>query len=276
VTVHEQEGVARLLRRFKAEVRRVDGERLETSARGSGFQVQLTDGGLRYVPESTGQPRPDTWSRIEDVLARFVDSGSTQPGDYQDVTHNASYVLTILERVLGEGALDGQPRELEEVGRRTINVAEDAPPVRRPHQRVGAVSNAHVGRDFEEVALEYFRGEGVELERDFAVELGLTTQKVHRFDLGSADSRILVECKSHRWTAGGRVPSAKMTVWNEAMYYFLLAPGHFRKCLFVLHHERESSGETLLDYYLRTYPHLIPAGVEFFEWDEKTGELVAS
>ena len=43
-----------------------------------------------------------------------------------------------------------------------------------PHQRVGALSNAHVGRDFEGVALEYFLGEGVELERDFPIELELS------------------------------------------------------------------------------------------------------
>ena len=150
------------------------------------------------------------------------------------------------------------------------------PPLRRPHQRVGAVSNAHVGRDFERVALEYFKELGVELVRDLPIELGLTTKKIHRFDLGSSDPKIIVECKSHRYTAGDRVPSAKLTVWNEAMYYFHLAPRAYRKCFFVLHHRRAGRGESLLEYYRRVYAHLIPDDVEFFEWDESTGALVAS
>jgi hypothetical protein len=61
------------------------------------------------------------------------------------------------------------------------------------------------------------------------------------------------------------MPSAKMTVWNEAMYYFHLAPDHFRKIMFVLkHHRRE---ESLATYYLRIHGHLVPADVEFWEYD---------
>ena len=152
----------------------------------------------------------------------------------------------------------------------------DETPLRRPHQRVGAVSNAHVGRDFERVALEYFKGQGIELTRDLPIELGLNSKKIHRFDLGSNDPKVLVECKSHRWTTGDKVPSAKVTVWNEAMYYFHLAPREYRKCFFVLHHLRSGGGESLLDYYRRMYSHLIPDDVEFFEWDELSGALVAS
>ena len=65
-----------------------------------------------------------------------------------------------------------------------------------------------------------------------------------------------------------------MTIWNEAMYYFHLAPKNFRKILFVLHDKRSRDGEGLLSYYKRTYYHMIPKGVEFFEWDEVTGDIV--
>jgi len=149
--------------------------------------------------------------------------------------------------------------------------------IEKPFQRVGAVSNAHVGADFEVVALEFFAKQGIELSRKFPVELGLAQKKVHCFDLGARDKKIIVECKSSRWTAGARVPSAKMAVWNEAMYYFHLAPVDFRKVLFVLHARRTSrSGrvESLLAYYKRTYAHLIPDGVEFIEWDEATGDVL--
>ena len=144
----------------------------------------------------------------------------------------------------------------------------------RPHQRIGSVSNAHVGADFERVALEFSATQGIQLARNFPIELGLTTRKLHSFDLGSSQPKILVECKSHRWTTGARVPSAKMTVWNEAMYYFHLAPSNYRKILFVLHDRREGGGESLLAYYQRMYSHLIPDGVEFIEWDEATGSVV--
>ena len=79
---------------------------------------------------------------------------------------------------------------------------------------------------------------------------------------------------AHRWTAGAQVPSAKMTVWNEAMYYFHLAPLDYRKILFVLHNRREKGGESSLAYYKRTNAHLIPRGIEFMEWDEATGDLI--
>ena len=71
----------------------------------------------------------------------------------------------------------------------------------KPHQRVGSVSNAHVGADFERVALEFFANQGIVLSRNFALELGLTKKKTHCFDLGTVKEQIIVECKSHRWTA---------------------------------------------------------------------------
>ncbi len=143
------------------------------------------------------------------------------------------------------------------------------------HQRVGSVSNAHVGAAFERSALKYFKDMGFNLSRDYKVRVGHNVKKEHAFDLGSEDPKILVECKSHKWTESGNVPSAKMTTWNQAMYYFLLAPEDYRKIFFVLHHRRNEGGETLVSYYKRIYSHLIPEGVEFIEWDESTGKVVS-
>src|SRR5690554_1704503 len=94
-------------------------------------------------------------------------------------------------------------------------------------QRIGSISNAHIGRDFEKAAHVYFTAQGYEIIKDVALPIGLERKKNHRFDLGSsldATDKIIIECKSHRWTSGYNVPSAKLTVWNEAMYYFHLAP----------------------------------------------------
>ncbi len=64
-----------------------------------------------------------------------------------------------------------------------------------------------------------------------------------------------------------------MTVWNEAMYYFQLAPKDFQKILFVLRHYNPKKKETLVEYYIRTYAHLIPNGVEIWEYDEEAKEV---
>jgi len=140
----------------------------------------------------------------------------------------------------------------------------------KPHQRKGAISNAHVGRDFELAAQNFLVNEGLYLELNIKISVGIgDVKKDHAFDLGCLDKKILVECKSHKWTApNDNVPSAKLTVWNEAMYYFLASPAGYRKIMFVLRDYSEKRKETLAEYYIRTYRHLIPEGVELWEYDE--------
>ena len=93
----------------------------------------------------------------------------------------------------------------------------------KPFQRVGSISNAHVGRDFEVIAQSFFLEQGLHLYPGHFVEVGVgPTKKPHAFDLGCSEQMVIVECKSHRWTAGHNIPSAKLTVWNEAMYYLSL------------------------------------------------------
>ena len=141
-------------------------------------------------------------------------------------------------------------------------------------QRKGAKSNSHVGSEFESTAEKYFLGEKTQLARGYEVAVGVaSSKKTRKFDLGTANPPTLVECKSHRWTEGGNVPSAKITVWNEAMYYFHLAPKKFRKVLFVLKDYSAKRDETLAAYYVRNYSHLIPVDVEILEFDESTGKV---
>ena len=136
------------------------------------------------------------------------------------------------------------------------------------HQREGSKSNSHVGREFEATARRILDSRGLILTPDHSVEVGVSNfTKSHEFDLGSENPATIVECKSHKWTAGNNVPSAKMTTWNEAMYYFHCAPEKYRKIFFVLKDPRRSTGETLAEYYVRTYLHFIPDGVEIFEYD---------
>lgn len=148
------------------------------------------------------------------------------------------------------------------------------PPGNTNHQRVGVASNAHAGRDFEDAVHRFFAARGVDLGRDFSVEIGHDLKKAHRFDLGSDDPPILMECKSYTWTSGGNSPSAKLRSLNEAMLMFSVAPRHFRKLLVMLKHMR---GETSLAFhYARTQGHLVGPDVEIWEFDPdcNTVELI--
>ena len=136
-------------------------------------------------------------------------------------------------------------------------------------QRIGSKSNAQVGKDFEDIAFEIFPQQGLKISKECRLLIGIgDVKKEHSFDLGSESNKILIECKSHRWTSGNNVPSAKMTVWNEAMYYFTIAPNGYRKVFFVLRDYSQKRQETLAEYYIRTYAHLIPRDVEIWGYDE--------
>ena len=52
------------------------------------------------------------------------------------------------------------------------------------------------------------------------------------------------------------------------MYFFHIAPSGYRKIMYVLKDFSQKRNETLAGYYLRTNTHLIPDGVEFWEFDE--------
>ncbi|KHF32269.1 hypothetical protein CM49_05543 [Paenibacillus sp. P1XP2] len=138
------------------------------------------------------------------------------------------------------------------------------------HQRIGAISNSHVGSSFEQVAERYFLNNHFQISAKHSVTLGFQSTKVHYFDFGGKDSNghdVIIECKSHKWTSGDNVPSAKLTVWNEAMLYFSLAPRDSRKILFVLKDYSIKRRETIAEYYKRVHGHLIPQQVEILELD---------
>ncbi len=122
--------------------------------------------------------------------------------------------------------------------------------------------------EFERLSLEFFnRNENLQLIMPFPISVGFgTRQKIHKFDLGSENPQTIIECKSHTWTKGGNTPSAKLSVWNEAMLYFTVAPLTYRKILVVKRSVLD--GQSLADYYVRSFGHLIPPGVEIWEFDD--------
>ena len=69
----------------------------------------------------------------------------------------------------------------------------------KPHQRIGSKSNAHVRRDFELAEQNFFASEGLDLDLNLKVSVGIgEIKKDHAFDLGCEKEKILVECKSHK------------------------------------------------------------------------------
>ena len=81
-----------------------------------------------------------------------------------------------------------------------------------------------LGREFEQAARLFFAETGVHLRPNFVALVGHSIKKPHRFDLGSDDPPILVECKSFTWTSGGNSPSAKLRNMNEVMLHFSVCP----------------------------------------------------
>jgi hypothetical protein len=167
-------------------------------------------------------------------------------------------------------------REKEKIGRILPNERRPSVTINN-FQRIGSISNAHAGREFEEIALNYFESINIMLHKTLTLPIGAgNVKKLHTFDLGcnsSEHGNIIVECKSHTWTSGGNVPSAKLTVWNEAMYYFFLASKDYRKIFFILKDYSLKRRQTLGDYYIRTYNHMIPYDVEVLEYDTITQKV---
>lgn len=142
-------------------------------------------------------------------------------------------------------------------------------------QRSGAISNTHVGRAFEDRAQLILQSKGIILSRNHKVSCGLGNKtKLHAFDLGSDEPKVIVECKSQTWTSGGNIPSAKMKNWAEAMFYFHMAPSGYRKIFFVERSHRAGREESLLAYFRRTQAHMIPADVELWELDRDSDTLI--
>lgn len=141
-------------------------------------------------------------------------------------------------------------------------------------QRKGSISNAHVGREFERRVKKHFGEKGLALIENLSVDVGIANRKKpHAFDLGSPRDKVLIECKAHTWTSGGNVPSAKITTWDQAMYYFAIAPGDYRKLFCMQRDCSPKTGESLSEYYVRLRYHLIPNDVEFWEFDLDTDKV---
>lgn len=142
-------------------------------------------------------------------------------------------------------------------------------------QRKGAVSNAHVGREFEELVLDYFQKEGLQMYSHITIPIGIEgkRKKPKQFDMGDYDSKIIVECKAMTWSITDKVPTGKLSKWDSEMFKFFLAPSEYRKLFIVQRDFSKKRQMTLAEYYIDKNSHLIPKDIEFFEFDIENKEM---
>ncbi|MGH2382194.1 MAG: hypothetical protein ACRDG7_13370 [Candidatus Limnocylindria bacterium] len=77
--------------------RRCEGQTL-TTVTGKEFTVGIYGDCPFFTPASSGYGQSDGRKAGERFLERYNQTGSLRPGDYTNVTRNASYYLGMLER----------------------------------------------------------------------------------------------------------------------------------------------------------------------------------
>ncbi len=112
---------------------------------------------------------------------------------------------------------------------------------------------------------------GVEFAQDIAIEIG-HPQKAHRFDLVSHDHQFVGECKNYSWTETGNVPSAKLGFINEAVFCLTFIPSSATRFVAMRRATTPNRGETLAEFYFRTYRHLL-GDIVVFEVDLDSGAV---
>jgi hypothetical protein len=75
--------------------RRSEGKTLETVT-GKKFRVGVYLDCPFFTPASSGRGQSDGRKAAERFLARYNEIGSLRPGDYADVTRNASYFIGLI------------------------------------------------------------------------------------------------------------------------------------------------------------------------------------
>ena len=124
------------------------------------------------------------------------------------------------------------------------------------------------GDRFEQLVRGVLAKRGLRLARHHPVDVGVARQKrEHKFDLGSDELRLLVECKGHEWPKQNGQLTTKFHAWKSDICFLQAAPDSYRKVFAVLHAER--NGRTMLGVFLDRCGHLVTDDIEICEiaWD---------
>ena len=90
------------LAELRSFARTIHGWTLVTRFQDRSFTLAVRVQGFEYTPDRSGESRLQRWEEVELVLDHYNKTGSLQPGDYQDLTRNAFYLLTLIGMFLDE------------------------------------------------------------------------------------------------------------------------------------------------------------------------------
>jgi hypothetical protein len=85
---------------FLSYAKQFNGKVLKTNALGKEFEFEIEERGFIYIPLSTGSRRLHGYKFLKRVFDRYLDTNSTRPGDYVDISANASYALTLISKYI--------------------------------------------------------------------------------------------------------------------------------------------------------------------------------
>jgi hypothetical protein len=83
---------------------RLEGQRLTTAGGRATFTIRVLPRGLEVTPESSGNARIISLQIIQLVIDQYEQSRNLQPGQYQSITFDASYLLALIAHFLHERA----------------------------------------------------------------------------------------------------------------------------------------------------------------------------
>ena len=129
--------------------------------------------------------------------------------------------------------------------------------------------NPRVGKEFQVEVRKWFEDNKVrQFNLEHPILIGCPA-KPHKFDIADTEESIVVECKCFSWTGSGNIPSAKLAVLNEALFYFSFLPAKTEKMLVMSYATHPKKTETLAEYYYRTHKHLL-GDVKIMEYNMHT------
>ena len=85
----------------------LEGRDVKTLGSRQSFRVNVLedDAGLKFIPNSTGEPRSEKLAKIRELLERYELTGSLRKTDYHSYSFNASYVLALIKHFQDIGGL---------------------------------------------------------------------------------------------------------------------------------------------------------------------------
>ena len=118
-------------------------------------------------------------------------------------------------------------------------------------------SNKNKGDAFRDFAKPILEKElKTKLEPEQKIDIGNPMEE-HAFDLASQDKSIVIECKRYTWINSDKKPNGKIATLNEAVLYFSFLDYNVQKILCLMESKCPEREETLAEYYVHTYGHLL-------------------